>query len=98
MKFHKYNLVADLFIASCSEGVGEGVLEISRPTTTELSDAFNAVVENMINAQDVASGREMVLGRMVVNESTYQLGIKSSAQTSIPLYKNSTRVTRAVWI
>ena len=64
-----------MFIASCSEGVGEGVLEISRPTTTELSGAFNVVVENMINAPDVVDNRESALGRMVASESTYQLGI-----------------------
>ena len=63
-----------MFIAFCSEGVGEGVLEISRPTATELSDAFNAVVENMASAPHVADDREKALGRMVVNESTYQLG------------------------
>ena len=41
----------------------------------ELSDAFNAVVENMASAPDVVDDREKAMGRMVVNESTYQLGI-----------------------
>ena len=62
-----------MFIASCSEGVGEGVLEISRPKATELSDAFNAVVEDMSMFSDDVVNGERTLRMMVANLFTFQL-------------------------
>ena len=62
-----------MFIASCSEGVGDGVLEISRPIVTVLSDAFNAVVEDMTMISDDVVNREETLRTVVKNEFTFQL-------------------------